>query len=118
AVEMTIMTPDKFAPRVMGEQRNGIHAWDVWFSTTSNMNVLAARAGVLDPLTPYLVRNDVTASANWRRGKLFYASDRGPYVVIFALAYQPTGLLNTRALGSVSIEEPEDLLDPRLKGRL
>ena len=79
-VEASAVNPSAFAPRLVTEQNSGLFAWDVWWSTASNMNHVAIPANALEKLDAYLILPEVKDPSNWYNSKYLYTSDRGPYV--------------------------------------
>ena len=80
-VEHVAIRPSEFAPKVITEQQNGIHGYDLWISPTSNMVEIVVPAGGFEKLTPYLVTPDVTEPTNYRGGKLLWATEE-PYILL------------------------------------
>ncbi len=110
--------PSQFAPRVLTEQKNGIFAWDVMWAATSNMTNTIQPGGGFDKLTDYMILPEVKDEANWRLPKYLYTSDKGPFVLVHSYMAEGTIYHNQSAIKNLKIENPEGLLDPRLKGRI
>jgi ABC-type Fe3+ transport system substrate-binding protein len=110
--------PSQFAPRVLTEQKNGIHAWDVWWAATSNMTNTVQPAGGLEKITDYMILPEVKDEANWRVPAYLYTSPKGPYVLVHSYLQERTVFANTSVLRGIKLEEAEHLLNPSLRGRI
>jgi len=115
--QVSIIHPSQFAPRVVTEQEGGVFAWDVWWSTASNMNNVVLPADGLEPITDYLILPEVADESNWQDADFIYTSDRGPYVFVHTHFLQNLGLYNTDMVpgGELTLE---NITDPSLVGKV
>ncbi len=116
-VELTEIIPDAMVTRVLGEQKNGVYAWDSMWASTSNMNGILVGAGAFQDLEPFFVLPEVKDAANWRNPDYRWTTDRAKQVFIHSM-YKTT--LSYQNLDNVpkgaKIEKLDDLLNPKLKG--
>ncbi len=117
-VELLEGNPSQFAPRVLTEQKGGIYAWDVMWAATSNMNNTILPADGFSKITDYLILPEVKDEANWRVPSYLYTSAKGPYVLVHSYMSEGTVYANNSAIKGLKIESIDQLLDPRLKGRI
>ena len=117
-VQLTQQNPSQAAPRIIAEQRNGIFNWDVWWAATSNMTTVGQPAGIIVPITDYLILPEVKNLENWRTPDFIYASKKGSFVFAHAHLAEGTVFINRANAGGVSIRTVDDLLDPRLRGKI
>jgi len=117
-VELTQLPANKFVPRVLAEQKSGIHAWDAWLGQVSNIAFYLLPTGGIEKMTDYLFLPEVTDLTHWRAPDYLYAYGAGPYVFVYSLPIERTIYANTDRLAGVKLAGPDSLLDPRLKGRI
>jgi len=118
-VEFSEMSMSTLGPRVVTEQHNGIYAWDVAWGGTQTMLTTVLPAGGFEPITDYLVLPEVKDPAKWQvSDKYLYASAKGPYIFIHSMQASASIYGNTDVLKDFHITKPEQLLDPRLKGKM
>ncbi|MCS0503728.1 ABC transporter substrate-binding protein [Ancylobacter mangrovi] len=112
-VQTTVMHPSDAAPRVITEQRNKVYSFDAWWGTCTNMNSIAAPAGILAELPPYLLLPSVKDASNWRLPDMLYTSPK-PFVFVHTLGLINQGAYNTDLVpgGVLTLDK---LLDPSLK---
>ncbi len=115
-VEVTEIIPDAMVTRVVGEQKNGVFAWDSMWASASNMNGIMIGAGVFQDLDPYLILPEVKDPANWRDPKYMWSTDRAKQVFVHSLYTSTLSYVNLDNAKGVKIEKLEDLLNPKLKG--
>jgi iron(III) transport system substrate-binding protein len=119
-LEQTTLVSSALAPKILQERQAGIYTWDVLHQpTTTSLQVLRP-AGVLDPIKPAILREDVTDDALWRDG----------FAAGFALtndtqlAYQSTLvraqnlMIDTAQVGPDEFKSAQDLLNPKWKGKI
>jgi ABC-type Fe3+ transport system substrate-binding protein len=117
-VQVTEMSANRLAPRILKEQKAGIYSWDVWMGTTANMNDLILPSGGFDSLDPYLILPEVIGAEHWRAPQFRYSTPEGHYVFLMSLPYSHAIFVNTDRLQGVQIKTAQDLLNPKLKGKI
>jgi len=117
-VEVTEIIPDAMVTRVVGEQKNGVYAWDSMWASASNMNSVMIGAGVFQDLEPFLILPEVKDAANWRNPKYMWSTSRAKQVFIHSLYASTLSYVNLDNAKGVKIEKLEDLLNPKLKGMI
>ncbi len=115
-VEVTEIIPDAMVTRVVGEQKNGVYAWDSMWASASNMNGIMIGAGVFQDLEPFLILPEVKDAANWRNPQFMWSTDRAKQVFIHSMYASTLSYVNLDNAKGVKIEKLEDLLNPKLKG--
>jgi len=116
-VDLTELIPDAMMTRVVGEQKNGIYAWDSMWASTSNMNGIMIGAGLFQDLEPFLILPEVKEDKYWRNPEYRWTTDRAHQVHINSLSKQILNFVNTDNLPKgVKVETLDDLLNPKLKG--
>lgn len=117
-VTYTNANPSAFAPRLITEQKNGLFAWDVWWSSASNMNFVALPADALEKVPDYLILPEVKDESKWQNPKYLYTSDRGPYVFVHTHYLQNLGYYNTDLVPGGELKSVQDMINPKLKGMI
>lgn len=117
-VEVTEIIPDAMVTRVVGEQKNGVYAWDSMWASASNMNGIMIGAGVFQDLEPFLILPEVKDAANWRNPKYMWSTDRAKQVFVHSMYASTLSYVNLDNAKGVKIEKLEDLLNPKLKGMI
>lgn len=117
-VELTEIIPDAMVTRVLTEQKNGVFAWDSMWASTSNMNSLLIPAGAYQDLEPFLILPQVKNPSNWRVPEYRWTSDRVHQVFIHTLYATTLTFQNLDNSEGIKIDKPEDLLNPKLKGKI
>ncbi len=117
-VNVTAATPSSTAPRIVSEQKNGIYNWDSWWASTSNMNNIVLPVGGFEKLPDYFILPEVKDAANWRRPDMLYTSERGPFILVHSYYYEATGFINRSVVKGFTFAGVDDLVDPRLKGKI
>jgi iron(III) transport system substrate-binding protein len=115
--ETTVSRPSSALTRIQTEQKNGQFIWDVWMGGTSNMVNSASPGGLLAPMEPYFILPEVKDMANWRHPDfLFGDSKRSVFMNANKLEFYV--LRNTSVLPDVKVETWDDMLNPKLKGKI
>jgi len=116
-VETTVSRPSSTLARMQTEQRNGQHVWDLWWGGTSNMVNNAAPAGLLEKLEQFLVLPEVKDPAAWRHPDFIFG-DSGRHVFTDINEINFALLRNVKVVPEVKIATADDLLNPKLKGKI
>jgi iron(III) transport system substrate-binding protein len=116
-VQSTVSRPTVILPRVKTEQNNGQYLWDVWWSITANMVNVAAPAGMLQPFDPLLMLPEVKDVNQWRHKDYLYGD---PTRFVFTYSHEVSFSLyrNTDVVPELKLDNLDELLDPRLKGKI
>ncbi len=117
-VNVTAATPSSTAPRIVTEQKNGIYNVDSWWASTSNMNNIVLPADGFEKITDYLILPEVKDPSKWQRPDMLYTSDRGPYIMVHSYYYEAIGFVNSNVVKGYKLENADQLLDPRLIGKI
>lgn len=106
-------------PRIMAERRAGKYLADVMVSGSFPPYPDMYKAGVLDPIRPFLLLPEVTDESAWHEGRHRYVDPENKYVFLHtsnpgggSVGYN-SNLANPREFRSYW-----DLLNPRWKGRI
>src|SRR5688572_12532759 len=95
-VEHTGARPSDFSPKLIGEQRNGIYAWDVMESSgATNMHEVLMPADAFQDIRPFFLLPDAVDPSKWQGGvfELYTAPDK-PYILIHDWAVRHTLYVN------------------------
>ena len=115
--ENTVSRPSSALARIRTEQKNGQFLWDLWMGGTSNMVNSAAPAGLLQPMEPFFILPEVKDVSNWRHPDfLFGDSKRQVFTNSNKLEFYV--LRNTSVVPEVKVKTWDDLLNPKLKGKI
>lgn len=116
-VQATIGRPSSILARMQTEQKNQQFVWDIWMGGTSNMVNAAAPAGMLEPMEKYFILPEVMEASNWRHPDFIFGdSGRTAFAFVSKLEFFVTR--NTKVLPEVKVESWDDLLNPKLKGKI
>jgi ABC-type Fe3+ transport system substrate-binding protein len=116
-VETTVSRPSSALARIQTEQKNNQFIWDVWMGGTSNMVNSAAPAGLLQPMEPFFILPEVKDTSNWRHADfLFGDSKRQVFTNSNKLEFYV--LRNNSNVPDVKVQTWDDLLNPKLKGKI
>lgn len=74
--------------------------------------------GYLQELGPQLLLPGVTDEANWRGGEIRYMDPEGAYFIQPAEYVHGWAIVNTDIVGADELQEWEDLLDPKWRGKI
>ncbi len=116
-VETTVSRPSSTLTRLQTEQKSGQYVWDLWWGGTSNMTQEAIPAGLLDKVEDYIVLPELKDPKTWRAPDWIYA-DAGHRVFAHIYQLQPAVLRNFSIEPGVKVETADDLLNPKLKGKI
>jgi iron(III) transport system substrate-binding protein len=116
-VEATVARPTVILPRVKTEQGNGQYLWDVWWAITANMVNVASPAGMLQPFEPFLVLPEVKDVSQWRHKDYLYG-DPIRHVFTYSHEVSYSAYRNNDVVPELKVENLDQLLDPRLKGKI
>ncbi|MBL8551625.1 MAG: ABC transporter substrate-binding protein [Hyphomonadaceae bacterium] len=116
-VQVLVQNPSTMAPRIIIEQQNGIYAWDSWWAGTAALEHMVRPAGGFAPITDYVVLPDILDPGTWRAPAYRYTSQE-PYVFVHSMSVEETLFFNTDVVKGLQIRRAQDLLDPRLEGRI
>jgi len=116
-VDATVARPTVILPRVKTEQANGQYLWDIWWATTSNMTSVAAPAGMLQPFEPFLILPEVKDVSQWRHPDYIYG-DATKMVFTHSHEVSFSAYRNIDVVKELDTDKVDNLLDPRLKGKI
>jgi len=115
--ENTVSRPSSALARIRTEQKNGQYLWDIWMGGTSNMVNSAAPAGLLQPMEPFFILPEVKDVSNWRHPDFIFGdSKRQVFTNSNKLEFYV--LRNTSVVPEVKVVKWDDLLNPKLKGKI
>ncbi|MBI4332165.1 MAG: extracellular solute-binding protein [Chloroflexi bacterium] len=107
----------QLAQKAIQENRAGLNLTDIYISGATTMFVDLKPAGLPQPVEPLLVMPDVKDPKTWFEGKLPFA-DKDGMVLTFS-AYVQSGLsYNAGLISKEELQSYQDLLSPRLKGKI
>jgi iron(III) transport system substrate-binding protein len=116
-VDASVGRPSTVVHRVKTEQDNGQYVSDIWWAITSNMVNVAAPAGMLAPFEDYLILPEVKDPSNWRHPDYMYG-DKTHHVFTYIHEVNTSAFRNSAVLPDVKITSIDDLMNPKLKGKI
>jgi len=103
--------------RIFQEDKGGVHYFDVHIGGTSSIITGLLPAGLLEPLIPWLILPEVKKPKNWWGGHI-WADTSGQYIYMFLAYLTETLWYNMKELRPEEVRSYDDLLKPKLKGRI
>ena len=114
-VKVTASRMSQTLPRLRTEQNNGRFDWDLWWGPTSNLANVAAPAGLLTPMEPFLFLPEVTDKSKWANPDYLYGDKRNQ-VFLHVLEITYGGYVNLTKFGNYKGNVIDALIDPNFKG--
>lgn len=114
-VSVTASRTSQALPRIRTEQQNGRFDWDLWWGPTSNMSNVAAPAGLLTPMEPFLFLPEVTDPSKWAHTDYIWGD---PKKQVFLHVNEITygGYVNMTKFGDYKGSVVDAMIDPNFKG--
>lgn len=103
--------------RILEEDKGGIHYFDVHIGGTGSIITGLLPAGLLEPLAPWMILPEVKKPKNWWGGHI-WADKSGQYIYLFLAYLTETLWYNTSKLRPEEVRSYDDLLKPKLKGKI
>ena len=104
--------------RVRLERAAGIYSIDVYLSgPDTSYNVLYPEK-LIDPIKPLMILPEVTESANWKRGALWYMDPEEQYVLRLYNTLQSSIFYNGDKIKAEEMRTAQDLLNPKWRGKI
>ncbi|HEX9878579.1 MAG TPA: extracellular solute-binding protein [Candidatus Binatia bacterium] len=105
------------AAKVKAERQAGIFSLDVVLQGTTTAAVFFKPMGALAPVKPLLILPEVTDTKNWR-GKQLEFSDKDQHNLVFGINVKVPVAYNLDQVKQQDVDELEDLLNPKWKGKI
>jgi iron(III) transport system substrate-binding protein len=118
-VEATTIKASAWVPRVVIEQQNGQYLWDVHMGPVSEVYSVLTPAGGIQPIKPFLdaLPPDNKQDSLWA-GKFELFTDPENAVTLITEFSDTGGIYVNKDKVPEGISKPEDLLDPKYKGKI
>jgi iron(III) transport system substrate-binding protein len=118
-VEATTIKASDFAARAVVEQQNGQYLWDVHIGPVANVYTVLTPAGALEPIKPYLdaLPAEARDDSHWAGGFELFTDPANP-VTLITMFSDSHGLYVNREQVPEGLSQPDDLLDPKFKGKI
>jgi iron(III) transport system substrate-binding protein len=106
------------ATKLMSERVAGLYTLDVILGGPDTLITVMLPEQMLDPIAPLLILPDIADSSKWVRGKPWYLDPEERYLIRLINQQSYTFSANADLVNPDEIRAPEDLLQPRWKGRI
>jgi iron(III) transport system substrate-binding protein len=117
-IEFTGGRSSTLASKLRTERENGVFSVDVMLGGTTTAIVQLKPIHALLPIEPLLLLPEVADLKNWRGHALQFGDKEGRYnLVAFEIVYHPV-FYNIDQVKPGDIQNLDDLLDPKWKGRI
>ena len=103
--------------RIVEEDKGGVHYFDIHIGGTSSIITGMLTADLLEPLAALMILPSVKKTTNWWGGHI-WADKSGRYIYMFLAYLTETIWFNTKELRPEEVRSYDDLLNPKLKGRI
>jgi len=103
--------------RIVEEDKGGVHYFDIHVGGTSSIITGMLTADLLEPLAALMILPSVKKTTNWW-GDHIWADKSGRYIYMFLAYLTETIWFNTKELRPEEVRSYDDLLNPKLKGRI
>lgn len=118
-VDHTSLNASNFTPRFLQERQAGLNDYDAMTSTWAIVPRKMADEGYVQPIMSVLFRGDVLDDKAWHGGFEAGFLDKDEKWVYSSFVERSEDLwINTDQVGPNEITKPEDLLNPKFKGRI
>jgi iron(III) transport system substrate-binding protein len=118
AVDYVAGKSGQIVERVKIERTSGVYSMDAYLSgPDTQYNVLYAEK-MIDPLKPMMILPEVTEGKNWKTGKLRFMDPEGQYVLRLFNSVDSILFINTDYVKPEEMNDAQQLLDPRWKGKI
>ena len=116
-IQVTSAGAGSQAPKVALEQQGGVYNWDIVMAGNSGVAAVLNPIGATVPIRPFFdaLPADVQADADWSGGFHVYAN---PDELNWVIQYQLNGGLWLNKDEAGAIDDADDLLDPKYKGKI
>ncbi len=118
-IEATTIKASAWVPRTVIEQQNGQYLWDVHMGPVSEVYSVLTPAGGLQPIKPFLdaLPPDNKQDSLWAGGFELFTDPNNPVTLITQFSDSGGIFINKDQIPE-GISKPEDLLDPKYKGKI
>src|SRR5205823_5181542 len=106
------------ATRLKTERAAGIYSTDVSLGGLTNAINDYRPGGWADPIKPVLLLPEVTDPKKWINGKVWFSDPEERDYLRITNQARPLMAVNAKYIDPASLKVANDLLDPRLKGKM
>ena len=104
--------------KIRAERDAGIYSVDVFNGNNLVANFNLRPIGALDPLRPALILPEVADLKHWHDGRLEFSDSAALHHLVFTSTIFPLLMYNLQQVKPEEIAGPNDLLNPKWKGRI
>ncbi|HEX6511356.1 MAG TPA: extracellular solute-binding protein [Chloroflexota bacterium] len=116
-VQVTEGAGNQIVNRLIQEKTAGVHSLDVYISATS-ATATGVDANIYAPLKPQLILPDMADSSKWVGGKPWWFDKGETYVLRLDRQLRYFFAANSQSVDVSQFKSPQDLLDPKWKGKI
>jgi iron(III) transport system substrate-binding protein len=106
------------ATKLTSERAAGLYTLDVILGGPDTLITVMLPEQMLDPIQPLLILPDIADPSKWVRGKPWYLDPEERYLIRLINQHTYTFSAHADFVNPDEIRTPEDLLQPRWKGRI
>lgn len=117
-VEFLGLRPSQSTPRILSEQKNGVYALDVMVGPTSNSVANLSPVGAFQDIRPYITLEEVKDPSKWNGGYEMWGDKDDKLNFVASMTVARMVIVNRRLAPAAEISKPEDLLNPKWKGKI
>ena len=117
-VEFLGLRPSQSSPRILSEQKSGLYALDAMVGPTSNSVANLSPAGAFQDIRPFFQLDEAKDSSKWYGGFDMFAEEKEKYSFVASMTVTRAIIVNRRLAPVADFNKPEDLLNPKFKGKM
>jgi iron(III) transport system substrate-binding protein len=118
SLEFSAARSGEQAVKLQAERDAGVYSVDVFVGGPTTANFQLKPMGALDPIRPTLILPEVADGKYWRDNRIEFSDKEGLYDLVFGLELSPPVIYDPNQAKRDEIDELNDLLNPKWKGKI